>query len=510
MVSAVSSLAQLRDALESASSPLVLALPAGARWDLQGVQLTIAMGVDATLLCEDEEGATLDAGGLSRAVAVSNGGRLTLQRVHLSGGVATNGGCALVNGTGAVLMLREAHLFECRATGALVTTAAATEFGLGGAIFVGGGAVATVFGSSISDAVATGKIVSQDGSTTGGEGGAIHVAVNGALHLAHSRIVRAAAIASESLVEGAFQAVASGGGVAVRGSAHVNMTTFENVSAQANFRAFGGAVFMAGVRLDLSGCTLVRAAAVTLMTMQGGMRVGGGVSVAAGDVLISSTTFDRSTVSGARWATAAGAAVAVMGATARAVVRSSTIRRSSALGNWGRGAIWAMAGTLELDDCTLHDAVTGGFSWAYGAALSLQGSPIVRVSNSTFDGARSSANRGTYGGAIGMHTFAGTLIIADSLIIRASASSPSPRQRPPLEEGGGPYAAATRPTPPGRSCSLHLPPARLPAGTSQSTAAASSSTATTPSWSSSTRASSARVSRGPRPKEAASRSGAAG
>lgn len=94
----VADTAALRSALEGAPADGVveLTLTAGTNYALGGYGLVVPAGAKATLQSEGV-GATIDAEGLSRNFDVSGGGTLSLDRVHLANGVATeSGGCALV------------------------------------------------------------------------------------------------------------------------------------------------------------------------------------------------------------------------------------------------------------------------------------------------------------------------------------------------------------------------------------------------------------------------------
>ena len=94
----VADTAALRSALEGAPADGVveLTLTAGTNYALGGYGLVVPAGAKATLQSEGV-GATIDAEGLSRNFDVSGGGTLSLDRVHLANGVATeSGGCVLV------------------------------------------------------------------------------------------------------------------------------------------------------------------------------------------------------------------------------------------------------------------------------------------------------------------------------------------------------------------------------------------------------------------------------
>jgi len=81
------------------------------RYPLGGLPLVVR-GVDLTLEGIGDEGATLDAEGMSRAIEVADGASLTLRRIHVVNGNATNGGGGglLVHGVGSSLLMDRASL----------------------------------------------------------------------------------------------------------------------------------------------------------------------------------------------------------------------------------------------------------------------------------------------------------------------------------------------------------------------------------------------------------------
>ena len=93
---------------EQAAAVDVLAL--SEQLNVSGLDLTLE-GLDG------EQGATIDAEGLSRAIDVSGGGQLTLRRVHVVNGNATSGGGLLVQGAGSALLMEQASVRDCVATG---------------------------------------------------------------------------------------------------------------------------------------------------------------------------------------------------------------------------------------------------------------------------------------------------------------------------------------------------------------------------------------------------------
>ena len=78
----------------------------------------VVSGLDLTLE-GIEQGAILDAEGLSRAIDVIGGGRLTLRRVHIVNGVAETGGGLFVHGAGSSLLMEQASVRDCVAIGGM-------------------------------------------------------------------------------------------------------------------------------------------------------------------------------------------------------------------------------------------------------------------------------------------------------------------------------------------------------------------------------------------------------
>ena len=112
----VGSTAELRTALEEGSTHINL-LP--IVYTLGGEPLNVSGG-DVTLEgLGGEQGATLDAEGLSRAIDVTAGGRLTLRRIHVINGVAESGGGLHVSGAGSALVMEQASVRHCEATSLL-------------------------------------------------------------------------------------------------------------------------------------------------------------------------------------------------------------------------------------------------------------------------------------------------------------------------------------------------------------------------------------------------------
>ena len=111
---AVETTDELRAALV-AGSGLVYLHP--AVYALNGTPLNVS-GLDVTLEgLGGEQGATLDAEGLSRAIDVFGGSRLTLRRIHVVNGVAESGGGLHVSGVGSALLMEQASVRHCSATG---------------------------------------------------------------------------------------------------------------------------------------------------------------------------------------------------------------------------------------------------------------------------------------------------------------------------------------------------------------------------------------------------------
>ena len=121
---AVGTTAELRTALE-VGSHLINLLP--IVYLLGGEPLNVSGG-DVTIEgLGGEQGATLDAEGLSRAIDVSDGAHLTLRRIHIVNGVAESGGGLLVDGADSSLLMEQASVRDCFATGPV-----AFSFGGGG------------------------------------------------------------------------------------------------------------------------------------------------------------------------------------------------------------------------------------------------------------------------------------------------------------------------------------------------------------------------------------------
>ena len=123
----VSSTTGLREAITSASAPILLNLLPKI-YPLEGSQINVS-GVDVTLEGSEGQGdgTVIDAEALSRAFSVSDGGRLVLRHLSVINGIAPTGGCVLVRGAGASLRMHQASVRGCIATGNTLF-----EFGGGG------------------------------------------------------------------------------------------------------------------------------------------------------------------------------------------------------------------------------------------------------------------------------------------------------------------------------------------------------------------------------------------
>jgi len=109
-VSAVGTTAELRAALATAGSRPVYLLP--IVYPLGGVPLNVS-GFSVTLEGMGF-GATIDAESMSRAIEVSNGGRLVLRRIEVINGAAeTRGGCLLINGPDSSLHMEQVTVRDC-------------------------------------------------------------------------------------------------------------------------------------------------------------------------------------------------------------------------------------------------------------------------------------------------------------------------------------------------------------------------------------------------------------
>ena len=112
---AVATTAELRAALATAATTkLVYLLP--VVYPLGGTPLEIN-GTDVTLEGAGEGHTIIDAELQSRAFTVSNGGQLTLRGLGVVNGNATSGGGLLVEGVGSSLVMSQASVRDCVATG---------------------------------------------------------------------------------------------------------------------------------------------------------------------------------------------------------------------------------------------------------------------------------------------------------------------------------------------------------------------------------------------------------
>ena len=136
---AVGSTAELRAALATEGSTLLYLLP--VVFLLGGSPLNVSSGMDVIIDGLGGGGATLDAEGMSRAIDVSGGGHLTLRRIHVINGKAPSGGGLLVQGAGSSLLMEQASVRGCVATG----TPAALQLARLAALYTfGGGALSHV------------------------------------------------------------------------------------------------------------------------------------------------------------------------------------------------------------------------------------------------------------------------------------------------------------------------------------------------------------------------------
>ena len=112
---AVATTDELRAALATAgTTKLVYLLP--VVYPLGGTPLEIN-GTDVTLEGAGDGSTIIDAELQSRAFTVSNGGQLTLRGLGVVNGNATSGGGLLVHGAGSSLVMEQASVRECVATG---------------------------------------------------------------------------------------------------------------------------------------------------------------------------------------------------------------------------------------------------------------------------------------------------------------------------------------------------------------------------------------------------------
>ena len=83
-----------------------------------GGEPLVVRGIDLTLEGVGPEGATLDAGGMSRAIEVTDGASLTLRQIHVvNGNATTGGGGLLVHGAGCSLLMDQASVRDSRSFG---------------------------------------------------------------------------------------------------------------------------------------------------------------------------------------------------------------------------------------------------------------------------------------------------------------------------------------------------------------------------------------------------------
>ena len=116
-------------------------------YSLDGTPLLLSGGnIDLTLEGVDPEGATIDAGGMSRAIEVTGGASLTLRQIHVVNGTASSGGGLLVHGAGSALLMDRSTIRDSVATGSWPDG--------GGGLCVRQGASAVLVDSMIVDSAA--------------------------------------------------------------------------------------------------------------------------------------------------------------------------------------------------------------------------------------------------------------------------------------------------------------------------------------------------------------------
>ena len=382
-------------------------LEPGLTFALSGVQLSINASDTYVILTSEGEGATIDAGGLSRAIEVSNGARLKMRGVHVTAGTTRpthrpgdniDGGCLLIRGALSHVSLSHMRMSGCSAP-------------MGGAIAAMGGS-AELTGVNITGSRATGPMLAG--------GGALLVSDGGFATLTDTAIVDAEANGQTAM----------GGAVLVQSGAKavLHATHLEQCVASAQLNALGGAVAVRGGELVIAqGSSILRASCTQSHPHNSMRRAGGGVYVEGASAHIADTTIREVSVSGQRWANEQGAAVAVQSGSAQ--LERTSITECTSMGNWGCGAIFAQSGVLSVRDSSITNSTTGGFSWAYGACVSAgMGSEAqVTLVSTTLTNCYAFANRASYGGGVGMHTFRGSLAMHGCVVQNATAAGPVPR-----------------------------------------------------------------------------------
>lgn len=270
----------LRARLASAVKEVNLYLEPGLTFALSGVQLSINASDTYVILTSEGEGATIDAGGLSRAIEVSNGARLKMRGVHVTAGTTRpthrpgdniDGGCLLIRGALSHVSLSHMRMSGCSAP-------------MGGAIAAMGGS-AELTGVNITGSRATGPMLAG--------GGALLVSDGGFATLTDTAIVDAEANGQTAM----------GGAVLVQSGAKavLHATHLEQCVASAQLNALGGAVAVRGGELVIAqGSSILRASCTQSHPHNSMRRAGGGVYVEGASAHIADTTIREVSVSGQR------------------------------------------------------------------------------------------------------------------------------------------------------------------------------------------------------------------
>ena len=158
-----------------------------------GGEPIVVRGVSLTLEGVGPEGATIDAEGLSRAIEVKDGARLTLRHIDVVNGHATAGGGLSVHGAGSSLLMEQSSIRDSVATGAYPEG--------GGGLHASKGASAVLVESAITGCEAT--------SPSGASGGGAYATTDSNLTLRGSQVERCRAF--------------WGGGIALATRSHVEI-----------------------------------------------------------------------------------------------------------------------------------------------------------------------------------------------------------------------------------------------------------------------------------------------
>ena len=458
----VTSAAELRRLVASQPTGgqlMEVALPEGARFNLSGLPLNVSGDVELTISSEGI-GATLDAGDASRALEVGGGARLTLRRVHMTGGRAhSSGGCVYVHfgsdagaysydtaegpeGAGATRLTLDGCAIElCTASraggGILVqggvvdasntTFANCTAGNNGGGLAVQEGVVTMVDGALTNCAV-TGVDVSQPGIAYGG---GVYVG-NGNVTLASMNISGASASASGD------NGQAYGGGVYVQGgNVTLVSTNVSGASASAsggNGAAAGGGVFVGNGNVTLASMNISGASASA--SGDNGEAVGGGMYVGNGNVTLTSTTVSgaSASASGGKGVTNGGG-VYVQGGnvtlTSTTVSGASASASASGDGTWagdqgsaGGGGMYVENGNVTLTSTTISGgsaSASGDNGRANGGGMYVENGNVTLTSTTVSGGSASASgdNGQAYGG--GMYVGNGNVTLTSTTISGGSA-----------------------------------------------------------------------------------------